>query len=70
LKEWLVSCVSLKLKDWEEKALELQGLYHSTDNSEVTMAMLSTIQPAWTIKGFTNQLVKWIVVDDQASDVL
>jgi hypothetical protein len=70
LKEWLVSCVLLKLKDWEEKALELQGLSHSTDDSEVTTAMLSTIQPAWTIKEFTDRLVKWIVVDNQASDVL
>jgi len=65
LQVWLVSCISLKLKDWEEKTLELQGIPQSKSDSEATKAMLATVQPAWTIKGFMDRLVKWIVVDDQ-----
>jgi hypothetical protein len=65
LRVWLVSCIALKLKDWEEKTLELQGIPQSESDSEATKAMLATVQPAWTMKGFMDRLVKWIVVDDQ-----
>jgi len=64
-REWLVSCVSLKLKGWEDKAAELQKLPPQEGDSDSTRSVLAGIQPAWSLKGFLELLVKWIVVDDQ-----
>jgi hypothetical protein len=64
-REWLVTCVSLKLKGWEDKAAELKELSPQTGDSELTKSVLAAIQPAWTLKGFLDLLIKWIVVDDQ-----
>jgi hypothetical protein len=64
-REWLVTCISLKLKGWEDKAAELQNLSPQTGDSELTRSVLAAIQPAWTLKGFLDLLIKWIVVDDQ-----
>jgi hypothetical protein len=65
MREWLVSCVSLKLKGWEEKAAELRKLPAQAEDSDLTRSVLTAIQPAWSLKGFLDLLIKWIVVDDQ-----
>ena len=65
MREWLVSCVSLKLKGWEDKAAELQKLPSQAGDSDSTRSVLAAIQPVWSLKGFLDLLVKWIVVDDQ-----
>jgi hypothetical protein len=55
-KEWKLSCIALKLPNWEAYAVEMEG----SDG-----VVLPVDKDEWTLDGFLERLIKWIVVDDQ-----
>jgi len=59
-KEWKVSCISLKLPNWNKYATEI-GAGSENVSTEAES------KGEWTLEGFLERLIKWIVVDDQVS---
>jgi hypothetical protein len=58
-KTWKVACIALKLKNWERYAEEA--------TPEGRSAKRGTTREEWSLDGFLDRLVKWMVVDDQVS---
>ncbi|KAG8821310.1 hypothetical protein FRC17_009861 [Serendipita sp. 399] len=57
-KEWKVTCISLKLKHWERYAEE------ATPKGQA--ARRAGQREEWSLEGFLDRLIKWMVVDDQS----
>jgi hypothetical protein len=60
-KEWKLSCISLKLPNWEKYSTEIEA---GTKNVSTEVES----KGEWSLEGFLERLIKWIVVDDQVSD--
>lgn len=55
-KKWKMICISFKLKNWERYAEE------ATPEGK---AAKRAVQQEWSLEGFLDRLVKWMVVEDQ-----